>query len=659
MREPDLSPGPPPRILLLPAALLYALLTVALTWPMAADFQRTIVGGSDAFHHLWGLWWFERALGSPSSLWDCPLVLHPFGADLILDDWPLWPNLFALLGRRVGLSLVGSYNAAIWLAVWANGLSVFLLARSLGRRWLPAFSAGIVFAFAPYFWAHLGGHLSLMHAYPLVLVALCLHKSYETRSRWWAVGVGGSIVLTALSQYYYTVYAVLYVAGHALYGAVSLRITTERLSPVRRGWVVFLLALGALAGVLAVGVVVTGSTRFVLAGVPIRTRSTKPMIAWWLSWGAAYLVGHRVRFVLSRKAVGLPAAELARLFSVMALPLLLLAAMAARAAGLIAAGDFATQRLMLTGIPIGAYPIFALVPNPYHPLWGPVVLRVFGHFPDFWESAIHLGWVAMSVVLAKGTYRRPGWWRFAFTAAFLLSLGPFLKVLPGLDHGPVLPYWLFWYVPFVSAAWVPGRWIVVALLAWALLVAEGLERLGTQRWRMLALAGILFESVAVPLPMTRPEIPPLYSALARDPGPGAVLELPFGLRDGRIFWGFFFEAERLYYQTAHGRPMVGGYLSRIPDRIIEAYRNEPVLRRLVALQNDPAAPPALEGAAFEAWAGRWGIAWVVLERDRASSTLMRALRESLGQPLLEKGHLAAWRLSSGRTQDVDTGDRSP
>jgi hypothetical protein len=73
------------------AALTYGVLAVAFTWPLILHLQTSIIGGNDAFQALWRLWWFERALARPDSLWSCLLILHPYGADLIQHDWQLWP----------------------------------------------------------------------------------------------------------------------------------------------------------------------------------------------------------------------------------------------------------------------------------------------------------------------------------------------------------------------------------------------------------------------------------------------------------------------------------------------------------------------------------------------------------------------------------------
>ena len=67
------------------------------------------------------------------------------------------------------------------------------------------------------------------------------------------------------------------------------------------------------------------------------------------------------------------------------------------------------------------------------------------------------------------------------------------------------------------AGWQPGRAVIVGLSA-------------------LLAAAVLFEHLAWPLPLTDTRPPAVYSQLAQEPGPFAVLALPLGWRNGfRVF----------------------------------------------------------------------------------------------------------------------------
>jgi hypothetical protein len=99
----------------------------------------------------------------------------------------------------------------------------------------------------------------------------------------------------------------------------------------------------------------------------------------------------------------------------------------------------------------------------------------------------------------------------------------------------------------------------------------------------VALVGL--ELLPLPFPLTTPPVPAVYRALEGRPCQGALLELPidrnrFGPRD----------KPRLYFQTRHGCPISGGFISRHFEQtsVQRAWRAFATRKR-----PDPAATAAL------------------------------------------------------------------
>ena len=83
----------------------------------------------------------------------------------------------------------------------------------------------------------------------------------------------------------------------------------------------------------------------------------------------------------------------------------------------------------------------------------------------------------------------------------------------------------------------------------------------------------------------------------------------------------------MFYQTIHTRPIVGGYLSRLPASVLAFYANDPLLNGLLHL-SEPAGPPEMDGPPALADASvaaerlrANGIAFVVLDRAAAPARL--------------------------------------
>ncbi|NTV63136.1 MAG: hypothetical protein HGA65_06330 [Oscillochloris sp.] len=232
-----------------------------------------------------------------------------------------------------------------------------------------------------------------------------------------------------------------------------------------------------------------------------------------------------------------------------------------------------------------------LVPPRLHALWGGA--------PWDWGVAysvnrrLYLGLVAALLGLLA-LWRRPAArpWGLVALAFGLLALGAELRV-NGAPTGIPLPYALLANLPVVRLTRQPDRYDVLVTIALALLAAHGasvlLEWLGARRraWHLpllLALAALLLlDYLPAPIATRTPTVPPFLASLPHDDD-GALLEYPFHIDTP------YRDAERMLFQTVHGRPISSGYHSRLYP---QPQLGLPVLRDLAtgALQSDIVAEP--------------------------------------------------------------------
>jgi hypothetical protein len=207
-----------------------------------------------------------------------------------------------------------------------------------------------------------------------------------------------------------------------------------------------------------------------------------------------------------------------------------------------------------------------------------------------------LSLVALAVI-AMAVWRagyRPRQGVLLITIAFaLLALGPFIHVGGVNTHVPG-PWALLRFAPGFGLTRMPGRFTIVVLLGVTVLMAGALAAIG-ERWpgrrrRIAAIVGVLlvFELWPAPRTLFSAEISPVYDRIAADPRPVRVLMLPFGVRDGVWATGNFRPGTQ-YSQTRHGKPLIGGYLSRISRTRVERMRQDyPTLDALIKLsENTP------------------------------------------------------------------------
>lgn len=528
----------------------FLLLTLLLTWPIPAELFTRVPGGGDAWQHIWNLWWVKEALVNlQTNPYYTDMVYYPTGANLYFHTLVLTAGLIGIPLQLAGLNLIATYNVILLLTFVLAGYGMFLLCLYLTRNAWASFIGGLVFAFSPYHFAHLFGHMNLASLQWIPFYVLALLKAVDApgrdgtvsgkrlraRGMWLAAGAGALLALNAYTDWVYGIFLVIF-TGLLLGWRVLVPSERRELSDRRVGW-----AEGALR-------IVAGTGTFLLIVSPIFF----PTLA-------------EARQGYAQQ----PPAEV-----------------------LVYSSDL----------------ILAFTPSELHPIWGNAVARrieqVGPNLPmkNPSERVVFLGYTVL-VLSIYGLWRlrsdrRVRFWAFAAFATWLLSLGPVLQVLgrwkfTGFEVTVPLPYLLLYKLPLLGIMRTPARLVVLTMLALAVLVAFALARelhglralRGERRLRsaffgLLLPALILFEFLAVPFPTVPPGWGvPIYERIAREPGRFALIELPL-----RPFGDY------MAYQTIHGKPIIGGYLSRQPPY--------PLLDEMPALrylrETTPASDPVRE-----------------------------------------------------------------
>jgi len=145
-------------------------------------------------------------------------------------------------------------------------------------------------------------------------------------------------------------------------------------------------------------------------------------------------------------------------------------------------------------------------------------------------------------------------------------------------------------------------------------------------------------------PLYSAAIPTVYQTIAKDPRPVRVLNLPFGLRDGLSSAGNG-SAEYQYHQTAHEKPLVGGYVSRLPRGEVARFRRFPVMSALMDLSEGRSLTPERRAEVLqlvENRAGRLRVGWVVMDARSVSAELEQFAVDAFDLTYVERD--GPWKL---------------
>jgi len=587
---------------------LFLTLALALSWPLVAHFGTHVPGSAtwafDEYTFVWNTWWFKRAsvdlLTSPLHT---DLLFFPLGIDLILHTYNFFNAIMALPLLMV-MGLPAASNVTLVLSTILSGYGTFLLVRyllgSVGYRsrgterhalpgpWardLAAIVAGLVYAFAANRAVYAAmGHYDMVTAQWLPFYALYLLKTVREARR----KAGRRKACP------YVRYAVL----------AGLFFTLAVLAEMIFG--VFLGIFTLLVLVFEVRSSEFGVRRWNLKPETLRT---EPQDKAW-----------NLKLLLGLLLIGLTVAVL---WSPVLIPIV---------------REFASGEYALEGwgeaIKLSSDMAGLFTATDLHPLWGGdwvgelrAVEEGTARFSDV--NTVFLGYVTLALALL-------GLWRYrrrvrlwAWTALIfgIFCLGPLLQIngryrfdLDGLEATFPLPYALLHYIPVVQSNRAPNRNSVLLMLGLAVLAGYGAHfllqwlrtkalTLGTEATRtargersvFLSLFSlfsffsiisivILFEHASLPLPLTSAHTPSVYEQIAAEPGEFAVMQLPLGWRTS--FGPLGSERTRIeYYQTVHGKPIIGGNIARAPSFKMEYFRRIPLFRALadVELYREPDA----------------------------------------------------------------------
>jgi len=93
----------------------------------------------------------------------------------------------------------------------------------------------------------------------------------------------------------------------------------------------------------------------------------------------------------------------------------------------------------------------------------------------------------------------------------------------------------------------------------------------------------------------------------------------------------------LYHQTIHGKPIVTGYVSRLPPALRQRYHDSPAMRALFALSAEVSPPPDAADPATAATelASRWKVRYIVVDERHAPQAAQRFV-EATGATLIDR-----------------------
>ncbi|HQX08898.1 MAG TPA: hypothetical protein PKY66_00680 [Thermoflexales bacterium] len=213
---------------------LFALLSIAATWPLARSFSSALPDAFDSLLDVWNQWHLREALAGREPLLSTTLLFAPVGMSLASASTG---PVLGLLGLPFALwGPIATYNGAILLGSSLTGWLMYITARCLGLPRPPSFFAGLVLLFAPLRMAAIeAGHLHIVFLGLIPLLALLTSRALDPERDWkWSPAAGATLLAAAFVSGDLMVYGGLLAAALCAHALWIHRADAERGPQLRR-----------------------------------------------------------------------------------------------------------------------------------------------------------------------------------------------------------------------------------------------------------------------------------------------------------------------------------------------------------------------------------------------------------------------------------------
>lgn len=502
----------------LSAIIGYTFLTLILTYPLIFKIGTHVMGsGGDARMMQNFLWWFDKAIFE--------LGVNPLYSDYL--NYPIGIDIY--LGTFIGLVLapithvfgvIASYNIYVLSTFILSGFGTYLLVKYLTNNTTASFIAGIIYAFSPFHFAHAMGHLHIMSIQWIPFYILFLMKMIKDKNRLDTCLCAIFFSLTALSSWTFGIYLAIFSLLYVLY-----IIYTDRSIVISYDFLKKIMTFSFISILLC--------TPFAM--VLIRNMLMNPLMYKPLPEFINY------------------------------------------------SADF----------------LSFFIPSPYQTISGGVYDSHTGYiYSRFTGNRVEQTTYLRYTVLVLALYAI---WKikekkikfFALSAIifFVLSLGPILHIygqyqFTGYNITFTLPYLILYYLPITSMARAPARCTIMVILMLSILVGYAIPTItknvkNTNRKQFIFIAIIviiLIESMCFPVRLTEMNVPDFYYQLRNDKNDYAIMEIPLSISESGVRYYIHSYA---FYQTVHGKKLLGPVGSREYISFKNFMEKTPVLRQLV------------------------------------------------------------------------------
>ncbi len=496
--------------------LIYSILGIVFTYPVAFSAADKIPGMGDVYFYLWDLWWFKTALLNLSSPYYTDYLFYPIGINLAFSAITPFNGILSIPLQLI-FGLIRVYDILWIISFIISGYGTFLLVKYLINDTRAAFISGLIFMFSPYHFAHALGHLNLLAIEWIPFYILFLFKTLKENGLKNPLYSSFFLFLTALCEYTYMVYLLFFTLFFLLNYVLIDRNNIQIKNTINKFIVMFIF--------------------FSIIFLPF----AYPLLKELLTSNSSYMYSGEYEKYSADLLGFLMPSQLHPLFGEYVSPIY------KNFTGNIA------ENTVFAGYTVLFLAFFAVLKNKYKEI-------------NFWAFSVFIFFI-----LSLGP-------KLHINGVSNFSIGGHTISIPlpylFLIHIPIVS------IARVPSRWDVLMMLTIAVLAgyglnciFERFNSRFFNIISDKNLLVIIFSFlILFEFLSVPYPMSTAKIPEFYNELAKDSEDYAIFEIP-------DLGGHLSFTEYMYYQTFHKKRLITGY-THVPESSVQFKENTPFIQDL-------------------------------------------------------------------------------
>lgn len=190
--------------------ILFTFLTLLMTYPTVLHLGSSVKDSGDPLLNTWIISWNIKKISNFDfkNYFDAN-IFYPQSRTLAYSEFLFSQSLAALPVYLLSQNPIFTYNFIYLLAFLTSAYGMFLLARYLTNNTLGGIVAGLIYAFSPFMFGHLG-HLQIISAGGIPLAFLYLHKFFKNETYRHLLLFTLFYLIQVLANGYYALYLTFY-----------------------------------------------------------------------------------------------------------------------------------------------------------------------------------------------------------------------------------------------------------------------------------------------------------------------------------------------------------------------------------------------------------------------------------------------------------------